>query len=147
MQGFRNWLTNTIQAVKNNKLGTGEGQTPLRVVMGNTSCDVDSAIGAIALAYYYTKKSNGAETWLPVINTRKSDFYCNLEIVKHLENCAIPYQDLYYYDEFRAQYPGIDQVEEVALIDHNILDVNQSDLGPKVTYVIDHHIDSGAYAG
>ena len=34
----------------------------------------------------------------------------------------------------------------MALIDHNILDAEQADLGPKVRRVIDHHVDSGAYA-
>jgi len=33
------------------------------------------------------------------------------------------------------------------LIDHNALDIAQEDLGSKVTHVIDHHVDSGAYAG
>ena len=34
----------------------------------------------------------------------------------------------------------------MALIDHNILDAGQSDMGSKVKRVIDHHLDSGAYA-
>jgi len=34
----------------------------------------------------------------------------------------------------------------MALIDHNVLDREQSDLGSKVKRVIDHHVDSGAYA-
>ena len=33
----------------------------------------------------------------------------------------------------------------MALIDHNVLDADQADLGPKVKRVIDHHVDSGAY--
>ena len=37
------------------------------------------------------------------------------------------------------------QVEEVVLVDHNILDVTQSDLGDKVSRVIDHHVDANAY--
>ena len=88
--------------------------------MGNTSCDVDSAIGAMVLAYYYSKKMN--EAWVPVINCRREDFYCNLEIVKHLANCQISHEDLYFYDEFRKQFPDPASIEEVALIDHNVLD-------------------------
>ena len=67
--------------------------------------------------------------------------------MKHLKNCQISEDDLYFYDEFRAQYPNAGEVvEEMALIDHNVLDREQSDLGGKVTRVIDHHVDSGAYA-
>mmetsp|Transcript_5798 Transcript_5798/g.7828 ORF Transcript_5798/g.7828 Transcript_5798/m.7828 type:complete len:135 (-) Transcript_5798:921-1325(-) len=112
--------------------------------MGNTSCDVDSAVGALVLAYYYTTKLG--QPWIPVINCRRQDFFCNLEIVKHLENCQISQDELYFYDEFRQQYPDPAAIEEVALIDHNVLDAEQSDMGSKVTRVIDHHVDSGAYA-
>lgn len=115
--------------------------------MGNTSCDVDSAIGALTLSYYYTKKSGGEQVWVPVINSPRKDFFCNLEITQHLKDCEISQDELYFYDEFREQYPDPSSVEEVALIDHNILDVTQSDLAPKVTRVIDHHVDSDAYKG
>ena len=112
--------------------------------MGNTSCDVDSAIGAICLAYYYETKLG--QKWTPIINCKAADFFCNLEIVLHLKNCNIEQSDLVFYDEFRAAVPSADGIVEMALVDHNILDTNQSDMGSKVTRVIDHHVDSGAYA-
>ena len=34
----------------------------------------------------------------------------------------------------------------MALVDHNVLDKDQDDMGSKVKRVIDHHVDSGAYA-
>jgi len=49
-------------------------------------------------------------------------------------------------DEFRTQFPDPESISEVALIDHNILDNDQNDIASKVTRVIDHHMDSGAYA-
>ena len=55
--------------------------------MGNTSCDVDSAIGALVLAFYYQIKLG--QQWVPVINCNRADFFCNLEITKHLEMCQI----------------------------------------------------------
>ena len=63
--------------------GPGEAcQDRLRIVMGNTSCDVDSAIGALVLAFYYKQKLG--QEWVPVINCNKADFFCNLEITTHL---------------------------------------------------------------
>ena len=54
MQRFRTWLSATTQSVKSGAFGPSEAATaPLRIVMGNTSCDVDSAIGALVLSYYY----------------------------------------------------------------------------------------------
>ena len=101
MQPFRAWLNRTSKSVKAGAFGPSSNcSSPLRIVMGNTSCDVDSAIGAMVLAYYYKVKLG--QEWVPVINCRREDFYCNLEIVRHLENCKIPHSDLYFYDEFRA---------------------------------------------
>ena len=121
MQALRQWLTSSAHAVRAGAFGpAAENADKLRIVMGNTSCDVDSAIGAICLAYYYKKKLN--QEWIPVINCRREDFFCNLEITKHLENSQISQSDLYFWDEFRAQYPSPEAIDEVALIDHNILD-------------------------
>ena len=54
MQRFRQWLSATNTAVRAGQFGPGEACTDkLRVVMGNTSCDVDSAIGALVLSFYY----------------------------------------------------------------------------------------------
>jgi inorganic pyrophosphatase/exopolyphosphatase len=69
-----------------------------------------------------------------------------LEIVKHFANTNISHDDLYFYDEFRQQYASADAIEEIALVDHNLLDMDQSFMESKVTRVIDHHVDSGAYA-
>ena len=119
MPNFRKWLTQTKLSVSKGEFGPSAGKK-LRVVMGNTSCDVDSAVGALVLAYYYSKKLGNS--WVPVINCRREDFFCNLEIVRHLQNCQISQDELYFYDEFRQQYPDAESVEELALIDHNILD-------------------------
>ena len=90
MQNFRQYLASTVSGVKNGEFGPSQdGPKKLRIVMGNTSCDVDSAIGALVLAYYLTKKSDGQETWVPVINAPKKDFFCNLEIIQHLKDCGI----------------------------------------------------------
>ena len=52
---------------------------------------------------------------------------------------------MFFWDTFKATYTA-EQVSEVILVDHNILDVTESDLGPKVTRIIDHHVDQHAYA-
>ena len=127
---------------KSGTLGS-ESKDELRIVMGNTSCDMDSVVGAITLAYYYTKKTGN--TFVPVINCRKDEFMYRLEIALHMKDCEISPEHLFFYDTFRELYKP-EQVTEVALVDHNILDVTQADLGSKVTRVIDHHVDANAYS-
>jgi len=83
---------------------------------------------------------------VPVINCNKNDFKINLEIVRHVSDCKIDTSDLYFYDELVQQYSP-EKVAEVVIVDHNILDVTQSQFGDKVTRVIDHHVDNNAYGG
>lgn len=41
-------------------------QTPLRIVLGNTSADMDSVVGSLGLAYYLSLKTG--QSWTPVVN-------------------------------------------------------------------------------
>ena len=102
---------------KTGMLGTA-GKPELRIVMGNTSCDMDSVVGALTLGYFYTRKSTEGHLFVPVINCKKDDFFCNLEITMHLQDSKIPHDDLLFWDTFREIYKT-EQVTEVALVDHN----------------------------
>ena len=68
---------------------------------------------------------------------RKPERSCVLQDAALFEGCRT---------QFRTQFPDPEAVSEVALIDHNELDIEQNDIASKVTRVIDHHVDSGAYA-
>lgn len=71
--------------------------TPLRLVIGNTSGDMDSIVGAMGLAYYYTLKTK--TLWTPVINCAKLDIKLKAEIYKHvIEDCKIDIDDLLFWD-------------------------------------------------
>ena len=71
MQRLRNFLEYTSSMAKSGAMGTADNEK-LRIVIGNTSCDMDSVVGAITLAYYYTKKTG--EVFIPVINCKKDEF-------------------------------------------------------------------------
>jgi inorganic pyrophosphatase/exopolyphosphatase len=114
--------------------------------MGNTSGDMDSIVGALGLAYFYTLKHG--EQWTPVVNCKKDEFHYNAEIFLHIvTNCGIPIDDILFWDELinlKKSY------KQIALIDHNMIDGgNMKDLGDdagsKVTHIIDHHFDNKAY--
>ena len=84
MEGLRTFLEQTSSMAKSGTLGS-EGNKKMRIVMGNTSCDMDSVVGAITLAYYYTKKTG--ETFVPVINCKADEFQYRLEIAMHMNDC------------------------------------------------------------
>jgi hypothetical protein len=45
-----------------------------------------------------------------------------------IDDCRIPFDDLYFMDEFRMHYSA-DMIEETILFDHNMLDATQQDFG------------------
>ena len=138
---FRKYLSEVSSLARAGVLGT-DGQPALRLALGNTSCDMDSVIGSICMGYFFTVKTGNL--MLPVINEAKDSFKHNLEIVKHLTDCGIALTDLYYMDELRAQYKP-EAVAETMLIDLNVLESHQADLGKNVTVILDHHLDMNAY--
>ena len=144
MDRVRTWLKEVTDLARSGKLGT-PGHPELRICMGNTSCDMDSCVGCVALAWYHTIKSNGAKVYLPVINSARANISNNLEVSMHFkEDSGIPMDHVYYMDELNAQYSPEKCVETI-LVDHNLLDVTQSQWGNNVTAIVDHHIENGAY--
>jgi inorganic pyrophosphatase/exopolyphosphatase len=114
--------------------------------MGNTSGDMDSIVGALGLAYFYSLKYG--EQWTPVVNCNKADFHSKAEIYLHIvTHCQIPIEDILFWDELIALKP---HYAEIALIDHNMIDPTNlkelgEDAGSKVTRIIDHHFDNKAF--
>ena len=74
----------------------------LRIVLGNTSCDLDSVVGSLILSYYYTEKLG--KLYTPVINCPRGEFFCKLEITTHLTNCGIKWQDFFFFEELKEFY-------------------------------------------
>ena len=139
MNTFKNYL----KSVKKDAMKT---QKPLHIVMGNTSGDMDSIVGSLGLAYFFTMKYG--EQWTPVVNCNKADFHMKTEIYLHVvENCKINIDDLLFWDEMIALKRHYAQI---TLIDHNMFDAaNLKDLGQgaetRVRHVIDHHFDNKAF--
>ena len=78
---------------------------------------MDSAVGALCLGYFYTVTTG--DLYIPVLNSNSDDFYCKMEIVKHMINCKIPEDQLFFLDQLKAHYPNRDDITETAIVDHN----------------------------
>jgi inorganic pyrophosphatase/exopolyphosphatase len=123
-----------------------ESDQPLRLALGNTSGDMDSIVGALGLAYYLHLKTG--QLWTPVINCPSTDLALKTEIYCHMiEDCKLDPNALIFWDELVAKKRP---VEEIALIDHNLLDEAQAkvlgdDAHSKVRWVYDHHVDTKFY--
>ena len=93
MQAFVTFLKES----KHSAFETGSDK-PMRIVMGNTSGDMDSIVGAMGLAYLLTLKSG--QLWTPVVNCLKADLKLKAEIYGHLiDDCKLNIDDLFFWDD------------------------------------------------
>ena len=115
-------MNSLSQFLKHSRSSAVNTPKPIRIVLGNVSCDMDSTVGCIGLSYFYTLKT--LEDWTPVINCNRDDFKLKNDIIGHVvKDCGILTDDLLFWDEFIALKR---EIIEVALIDHNILDPEQA---------------------
>lgn len=69
-----------------------------KIVLGNSSADMDSVVGSIALSWYYGQIRN-LGPFSPVVNCPRSEFKFRIEIVQHLKNFGLDLQNLTFRDE------------------------------------------------
>ena len=129
-----NWLRSVRSSIANRE--------KLAVYLGNESCDLDSVVSPLGLAYA-SHYSGRAAT--PVLNVRRAELRLRRDVESELRNAGVD----------SALLPCVDDtpVEEVlkrggglTLVDHNELTGHQSYLGEFVTAIVDHHQDSGMYS-
>lgn len=120
----------------------------INICLGNVSCDMDSAIGAILLAYYQTYKNdyfkdvgNYENFWIPVINCPRSEITARIDIAFHLKTFGIDLSQLVYIDDLDLGFYSQSKNMKLALIDHNKLDFSQQYLNNSVVFIVDHHVD------
>ena len=89
-----------------------------KIILGNSTADMDSCVGSILLSYTYEEKI------APIINFKKKDFKSHFEITQLFD-------PLIFVDEINLND------YQIILFDHN--DFNH----PNVIGCIDHHEDKG----
>ncbi|XP_014208504.1 exopolyphosphatase PRUNE1 [Copidosoma floridanum] len=113
----------------------------IRVILGNPTCDLDSAVCALAQGYleYREIESCGLESGvIPVLNVNKREFRVKTEVVYHLKHCNVPIDLLTFRDELDLhELHGRGRLELV-LVDHHVLPREDVGLAEAVLEVFDH---------
>ena len=124
----------------------------LNVCLGNVSCDMDSAVGAILLAYYLTNKNeyykdygNYEIFWVPVINCPREELVARIDIHHHFKAYGLDIKNLVFIDDLDLNHYSTNNLLNLALIDHNKLDYSRQAWDNSVTFILDHHVDLNAY--
>uniref|UniRef100_A0A182NZ79 DHHA2 domain-containing protein n=1 Tax=Anopheles dirus TaxID=7168 RepID=A0A182NZ79_9DIPT len=113
-------------------------------VIGNESCDLDSAVSSVAFAFHLQHKPNLLGTWykentivVPVLNVARAELPLKTEVTYYLKKQGITLDALICRDEIDWES---ERAVNVVLVDHHVSNLKQNVVG-----IIDHRpIESNA---
>ncbi|CAG2174829.1 unnamed protein product [Oppiella nova] len=114
---------------------------PIELVVGNESCDLDSAVSAVGLAFIKhmscKKVESNKRLIIPVLNTTRSELQLKTEVIFWFENSVhLSRDDLICRDEIDWQTLKTKKVL-ITLVDHNVNE-EMARIG-EIIEIIDHH--------
>ncbi|RLV63220.1 hypothetical protein DV515_00018492, partial [Chloebia gouldiae] len=115
-------------------------QREIHVVMGNEACDLDSAVSALALAYFLAQTSPAPKAaFVPVLNIPRADFALRTETTFLLRDRGIPAASLVFRDEIDLGGLHHAGLLSLTLVDHHVLPGSaDAALEEAVVEVVDH---------
>ncbi|XP_053659180.1 exopolyphosphatase PRUNE1 [Anopheles marshallii] len=115
-------------------------------VIGNESCDLDSAVSSIAFAFHLQHVPTLLGTWykkdstavFPVLNVTRAELPLKTEVTFFIKRYGIALDDLICRDEI--DWTGNQKALNIILVDHHVTKLEQSVIG-----IVDHRpIESNA---
>ncbi|XP_064588666.1 exopolyphosphatase PRUNE1 [Zonotrichia leucophrys gambelii] len=111
----------------------------VHVVMGNEACDLDSAVSALALAYFLAQTTPAPKAaFVPVLNIPRADFALRTETTFLLRERGIPATSLVFRDEIDLGGLHHAGLLSLTLVDHHVLPGADAALEEAVVEVLDH---------
>ncbi|KAM6999473.1 exopolyphosphatase PRUNE1 [Passerculus sandwichensis] len=111
----------------------------IHVVMGNEACDLDSAVSALALAYFLAQTTSAPKAaFVPVLNIPRADFALRTETTFLLRERGIPDAALVFRDEIDLGGLHHAGLLSLTLVDHHVLPGADAALEEAVVEVLDH---------
>ncbi|EFX74001.1 hypothetical protein DAPPUDRAFT_215335, partial [Daphnia pulex] len=109
------------------------------IILGNESCDLDSAVCTLIFAYFLEQQKKFASVHLPVLNVAKKEFILKTEVVYFLKRFNISSELLIFRDEICFKSLQENRKLKLVLVDHNILPNSDSFLDLSIVQIVDHH--------
>ncbi|KAJ8704987.1 hypothetical protein PYW08_012307 [Mythimna loreyi] len=129
----------------------------LTLVVGNESCDLDSAVCALVFANFLTWQYNKIrckvctkahrgevdmprkeDIFVPVLNVDRSDYELKTEVVYYFRSKGINDSNLVFRDDYDFEALLNKSKSKVVLVDHHVLSKKDKFFAPFVTEIIDH---------
>uniref|UniRef100_UPI00398F6118 protein prune homolog 2-like isoform X2 n=1 Tax=Pristiophorus japonicus TaxID=55135 RepID=UPI00398F6118 len=111
----------------------------VHAVLGDRECDLDSAVSALAYAYFLYKTHPTDHLYVPVLNIQRSEFPLHTEVVFILQQLNISDSSLIFRDEIDLHLLNREEKLTLTLVDHNMLTSDDKALETAIVKIIDHH--------
>ncbi|XP_041042328.1 protein prune homolog 2-like isoform X1 [Carcharodon carcharias] len=111
----------------------------VHAVLGDRECDLDSAVSALAYAYFLYKTHPTDDLYVPVLNIQRSEFPLHTEVVFILQQLNISDSSLIFRDEIDLHLLNREGKLTLTLVNHNVLTSDDKALETAVVKIIDHH--------
>uniref|UniRef100_UPI003AAF46DE exopolyphosphatase PRUNE1-like n=1 Tax=Centroberyx gerrardi TaxID=166262 RepID=UPI003AAF46DE len=121
---------------------SSHGNSRFHVVLGNESCDLDSMVSSLAMAYFLSRISSGVPgnpVVVPVLNIPRSEFHLRADGRFLLRESGVATETLVFRDEVDLARLHGNRRLALTLVDHNVLPSTDGGLEGAVVEVIDHH--------
>ncbi|XP_060808290.1 exopolyphosphatase PRUNE1 [Amyelois transitella] len=128
----------------------------LTIVLGNESCDLDSAISSIVYALFmnwqyqqikcktctrFSRRDDVKDSlFVPILNVERENFPLKTEVVYFLNEHGINENNLVFRNDYDLKKLVAQNKTNVVLVDHHILRTEDQFLEQYVTEIIDHRI-------
>ncbi|VEN59830.1 unnamed protein product [Callosobruchus maculatus] len=136
MEDFRKYLQHAKDSLVNDSF------KDIHIVLGNESCDLDSCICSLALAYYLYKKRHSkipcSALVVAVQNVSKEHFLFRSDNCFVLQELNIPLESLIYRDSLDLNYFKKSKSLTTTLVDHHVLSSKDDLLKDTVIQIFDH---------
>ncbi|XP_068627398.1 exopolyphosphatase PRUNE1 [Battus philenor] len=136
------------------KLRTND-YSELTIVLGNESCDLDSAVSAIVYAMFLSwqyeqikckvctktqrdEKGYKDNIFVPVLDVARSDYNLKTEVAYCLRENGASDENLLFRNDIDMKTLLASNKTKIILVDHHILSKRYNYLSPYVTEIIDH---------
>ncbi|KAF9417221.1 hypothetical protein HW555_005623 [Spodoptera exigua] len=144
------YIGSTVAKLKTNSF------SGLTIVIGNESCDLDTAVSSLVFANFLYWQHNQLkckvctkeyrdgsmeykdELFVPVINVDRNDFPLKTEVAHLFREKGISESDLIYRDDYDLPQLLNSTKSKVVLVDHHVLATKDKFLAEYVTEIIDH---------
>ncbi|CAG9858914.1 unnamed protein product [Phyllotreta striolata] len=135
---YLNYVKQSLRNIKN--------FTKVHIVLGNESCDIDSSVSSLVLAYFISKKISTncfcplaeGSLVIPVQNVTKEDFLCRTDNCYLYKEINLPLDLLIYKDELNMKELISSVNLTTTLVDHHVLSEDDKFLKDTVLQIFDH---------